>query len=606
MHRNALYYAYEERRPRRYESPPMSYRPFYGGRYEYNHRISSRHYGKPSGFDRRFNRDDYHTKRPRDSYHAKEDKKELVTPKKYEDDIQNHSGNPKKKTKLEKEDAKPPQAPKKKPTGEKNETDDEEESNSNDKKEKAYKKEIFRLKDSISNLKRKTELRDRTVQINNDLIAKNKKLIEEKNELSDLLAGQKITKCDGSKGMCNEIVKKLKEENARLRTERNNAQNKYKSVKKRIEKLANRATEHEEKLNATIKDLEDKNGNLSYKLQLYYDKFENFDQNMRNKIEELGITPSQLADSESQTDASSPISEESKDQSDDLNSQSENSSSQHDESNSQTENSNSQPSKSNSQNDDLNPQNDGSNPQNDNSQPVHSKLQMVNDTEIESEYLLDNKLKTPGKENADHLCNESDNYKQSDLEVSDNDGKLSQSEASSDTNSNSMASSDKTKAAKVSAQYESLDDIFFNTDDEFEDDIFYVGKYEVKNFSNPKDSLSKNVKVPKDIKTSKFKPTPVSLNNKVVFVATGSMMVCHKGDKRGCSLGPCRIVWNKGDKIAKVRILIGLPAQVNQEVWVCHHHQQASLKGFTLQKQILSYKKADSKEPMEKAQDLKK
>ena len=55
----------------------------------------------------------------------------------------------------------------------------------------------------------------------------------------------------------------------------------------------------------------------------------------------------------------------------------------------------------------------------------------------------------------------------------------------------------------------------------------------------------------KDILTSKFNPTTVSLNNKVVFVATGTGITEHKGGKRGCSSGPCRIMWDNGDKIAK-------------------------------------------------------
>ena len=117
-----------------------------------------------------------------------------------------------------------------------------------------------------------------------------------------------------------------------------------------------------------------------------------------------------------------------------------------------------------------------------------------------------------------------------------------------------------------------------------------------------KDSLAKNVKVPKDILTTKFTPWTVSLNNKVVFVATGTGITEHKGGKRGCSLGPCRIMWDKGDKIAKVRVLLGNPVQLNTEIWVCAHHQRASLDGFSLQKQSYAKKtkKQEDTEPSQK------
>ena len=168
------YHPYEERRNK--SSMARPHRPEYV-RYEADFRRYSRFYGRPSGYGQWNRIEPFYTETPREFNQKKYNRdydirEQFNTPKKrqYEEkDPRLYTSN---KEIIENEkDVQQPPKPIKNPNVEKVETDDEE-SNLELKKQKAYKKEYFRLKDNINNLKRISELRDQTVKINNDLIAK--------------------------------------------------------------------------------------------------------------------------------------------------------------------------------------------------------------------------------------------------------------------------------------------------------------------------------------------------------------------------------------------------------------------------------------------------
>ena len=127
------------------------------------------------------------------------------------------------------------------------------------------------------------------------------------------------------------------------------------------------------------------------------------------------------------------------------------------------------------------------------------------------------------------------------------------------------------------------------SDVEFEDENITVGNYVIKNYRNPRDCIAKGVEIPEPFRKKMFKPSAVSLNNKVVFMATGTGSSPHSGEKKGCGLTPgCGIFWaNKTSRISKVHILSGNHPEVGKEVWSCFHHSQASIGGFQLQTQTL-------------------
>jgi hypothetical protein len=132
---------------------------------------------------------------------------------------------------------------------------------------------------------------------------------------------------------------------------------------------------------------------------------------------------------------------------------------------------------------------------------------------------------------------------------------------------------------------------FLDSEEEFADEQFDVGRTIVSNFKKDKvkETLASGVKVPVGLfeKDSKFKAVPVSLNNKLVFIATSSNEGSHSGDKRICSLTPaCNIFWNTGAKISLVKILAcDLKEVPVKEMWACSHHSRASVQGYGLQTQ---------------------
>ena len=79
------------------------------------------------------------------------------------------------------------------------------------------------------------------------------------------------------------------------------------------------------------------------------------------------------------------------------------------------------------------------------------------------------------------------------------------------------------------------------------------------------------------------------------ITSTGSHV--HTGGRQGCDLAPgCQLSWNRSTRISKVAVLGGNHPKVGQEVWSCHHHSLASVKGYRLQMQMVKHKpRSDTK-----------
>ena len=99
------------------------------------------------------------------------------------------------------------------------------------------------------------------------------------------------------------------------------------------------------------------------------------------------------------------------------------------------------------------------------------------------------------------------------------------------------------KDSKISQEFADIEAIF-SSEVDFEDDKFFIGRHVIRNFLDPKSAISKEVSVPNDLHSNKFKPTPVSLNNRIVFISIGSGVASNTQGKKGCGLFPaCRIFW---------------------------------------------------------------
>ena len=131
------------------------------------------------------------------------------------------------------------------------------------------------------------------------------------------------------------------------------------------------------------------------------------------------------------------------------------------------------------------------------------------------------------------------------------------------------------------------------SEEEFPDNTFEVGRTVIGNYFNSKETIIDYSKIPTDIfsEESKFRATPTSLNNKLVFIATNDNFCEHKPDKdsrkKFCELAPvCHIGWSRGDRITKVLILDSDNHPRNgEQVWSCRHHALASIEGVKLQTQ---------------------
>ena len=131
------------------------------------------------------------------------------------------------------------------------------------------------------------------------------------------------------------------------------------------------------------------------------------------------------------------------------------------------------------------------------------------------------------------------------------------------------------------------------SEEEFPDKTFEIGRTVISNYYNSKETIIDYSKIPADIfnDDSKFRATPTSLNNKLVFIAINNNFGEHQPDKdsrkKFCELSPvCNIGWSKGDEITKVLILDSdNHPRTGEEVWGCRHHAIASIDGVKLQAQ---------------------
>ena len=149
-----------------------------------------------------------------------------------------------------------------------------------------------------------------------------------------------------------------------------------------------------------------------------------------------------------------------------------------------------------------------------------------------------------------------------------------------------------------------------DSDDEFPDELDLGNGWIIKNYRNPKDCLSTNVKLPGQYLKKDFKPTIVSFKNQLNFFATSSHATVNQFRNTECALSPyCSIKWTKKTLIAKVFIM----EQENHilsgtEQWVCGHHQVASILGYKLQLQCkrgISTRKQASKRERSNSQEGK-
>ena len=150
--------------------------------------------------------------------------------------------------------------------------------------------------------------------------------------------------------------------------------------------------------------------------------------------------------------------------------------------------------------------------------------------------------------------------------------------------------------ARVQAESQDMfndSEVILASDDEFPDFAERIDKYEIKNFKSPKYCATKGLKGPEKYSKGIFKPTPCTLNNRVIFISAGSTTVPHKPKSNYnsfCGLSPtCSIKWTAGTYIARVCIFetVNHPKN-NKEVWCCSHHNQASMDGIQLQTQAIA------------------
>ena len=142
----------------------------------------------------------------------------------------------------------------------------------------------------------------------------------------------------------------------------------------------------------------------------------------------------------------------------------------------------------------------------------------------------------------------------------------------------------------INSQENDTQSMFLNSDEEFPDTNEYVNNYEIKNYKEPKYWVAQNVIAPVEYQKGNFKPTVVSLNNKIIFISAGSTKLPHDPKKSSnihCGLSPhCNIEWSHTSFISRVFVFNSLlHPKNNKETWVCSHHNDASMSGVKLQTQ---------------------
>ena len=133
-------------------------------------------------------------------------------------------------------------------------------------------------------------------------------------------------------------------------------------------------------------------------------------------------------------------------------------------------------------------------------------------------------------------------------------------------------------------------DIVIHSDDEFPDEESELREFSIKNYKAPKYCASNGIKTPDKFINDVFKPVVCSLNNQVQFISTGGYKGTHKpkfNTPARCMLFPvCDVKWIDGDYFGRVVILESPNhPKDGSEVWVCYHHNAASIAGNKLQVQ---------------------
>ena len=138
-----------------------------------------------------------------------------------------------------------------------------------------------------------------------------------------------------------------------------------------------------------------------------------------------------------------------------------------------------------------------------------------------------------------------------------------------------------------------------------------VGNFIIYNHTNAKDSRSRTVKLPKRVIAAAKRFTMTSMNNKAMFIVLNANSVSKHNPGKGrpsCGLSPaCSATWKKDDPIAMI-FLFDVPENPfnETEVWVCKHHQEASISGVNLQTQKQCKFKGKEDEETDPFKDLAK
>ena len=140
--------------------------------------------------------------------------------------------------------------------------------------------------------------------------------------------------------------------------------------------------------------------------------------------------------------------------------------------------------------------------------------------------------------------------------------------------------------------------------------------FQISNYLSPKEASSKGREPPEEYISGTFKPTVVSLNNKINFHATMESMMINNKARTKCDLHPiCQMSFSERTVVGTVMVLGDSDhPRAGKTSLVCAHHSAASGRGVKLQIQKRlrdhslrkDYEQAAKKQRFEKIKILKK